>query len=168
MNLKDILAIAGYPGLFKFVSQAKNGIVVESLIDKKRMPAYASAKVSALEDIAIFTETAEAPLGDIFSKIYEKESGGLAPDAKSSPEILLAYFTDILPDFDRKRVYASDIKKVFNWYNILHGLDLLNLPEEVKTDGDVAATTAANVELEATAENPKPKTAKKPAAKSKK
>ncbi len=166
MNLKDILAIAGHPGLFKFVSQAKNGIVVESLIDKKRMPAYASAKVSALEDIAIFTETAEAPLGDIFSKIYEKESGGLAPDAKSSPEILLAYFTAILPDFDRKRVYASDIKKVFSWYNILHGLNLLNLPEEVKTDGD--ASSSANEGHQTIGEDTKPKTAKKPAAKAKK
>jgi len=136
MNLKDILAIAGYPGLFKYVSQAKNGIIVESLIDKKRMPAYASAKVSALEDIAIFGVNEEVPLGKIFSKIFEKESGGLAPDSKSSPEVLLKYFEEILPDFDRKKVYASDIKKVISWYNILHGLNMLNLPEEVKTDAE--------------------------------
>jgi hypothetical protein len=134
MNLKEILAIAGYPGLFKYVSQAKNGIIVESLLDKKRMPAYSSAKVSALEDIAIFTQDAEVPLGDIFSKIYEKESGGLAPDAKSSTEILTAYFEKILPDYDKKRVYPSDIKKVIAWYNILHGLNLLNLPDETKPE----------------------------------
>jgi hypothetical protein len=139
MNLKEILAIAGYPGLYKYVSQAKNGIIVESLLDKKRMPAYSSAKVSALEDIAIFTENAEVPLGDIFSKIYEKESGGVAPDAKSSTGVLTAYFEGILPDYDKKKVYVSDIKKVITWYNILHGLNLLNLPDEAKSEtGEIA------------------------------
>lgn len=134
MNLKDFLAISGYPGLFKYVSQAKNGIIVESLIDKKRMPAYASAKVSALEDIAIFTEDAEVPLGEIFSKIYEKENGGKALDAKSNPDKIIAYFKSVLPDFDQKRVYVSDIKKVISWYNILQGLNLLNLPDEKKEE----------------------------------
>lgn len=166
MNLKDILAIAGYPGLFKFVSQAKNGIIVESLIDKKRMPAYASAKVSALEDIAIFTENAEVPLGEIFTKIFEKESGGLAPDSKSSPEKLMTYFETILPDFDRKKVYSSDIKKVISWYNILHGLNMLNLPEEVKTEEPVKDEKP--VKSEALKEKPKAKSPKKPAPKSKK
>jgi hypothetical protein len=134
MNLKDILAISGYPGLFKYISQAKNGIIVESLIDKKRMPAYASAKVSALEDIAIFSLDEEVPLGKIFSKIYEKESGGLAPDSKSSSDVLLKYFEEVLPDFDKRKVYASDIKKVISWYNILHGLNMLNLPEDIETE----------------------------------
>ena len=134
MNLKDILAISGYPGLFKYVSQAKNGIIVESLINKKRMQAYTSVKVSALEDIAIFTENAEVPLGKIFSKIFEKESGGLGPDAKSSPEILTTYFEEILPEYDKKRVYISDIRKIIAWYNILHGLNLLNLPEAEKVE----------------------------------
>jgi hypothetical protein len=163
MNLKDILAIAGYPGLFKYVSQAKNGIIVESLLDKKRMPAYASVKVSALEDIAIFTENAEVPLGDIFSKIFEKESGGLAPDPKSSPEKLLSYFEEVLPDFDRKKVYASDIKKVMVWYNILHGLNLLNLPDEAKKDDD--ETTKEPVKTDKVKEKPKAGAAKKTAAK---
>lgn len=150
MNLKDFLAISGYPGLFKYVSQAKNGIIVESLIDKKRMPAYASAKVSALEDIAIFTEDAEVPLGDIFSKIYEKENGGKALDAKSSPDKIIAYFKSVLPDFDQKRVYVSDIKKVISWYNILQELNLLNLPEEKKEEVK---------EEEPVKETPKPKAA---------
>jgi hypothetical protein len=166
MNLKEILAIAGYPGLFKYVSQAKNGIIVESLIDKKRMPAYASAKVSALEDIAIFTENAEVPLGDIFSKIYEKESGGLAPDAKSSPDILAAYFEKVLPEYDKKRVYVSDIKKVITWYNILHGLNMLNLPEEEKKE---EASKAKEPKKEAkTQAKPKAKAHKKPTDKDKK
>ncbi|MCB8995233.1 MAG: DUF5606 domain-containing protein [Bacteroidales bacterium] len=168
MNLKDILAISGYPGLFRYISQAKNGIIVESLIDKKRMPAYASAKVSALEDIAIFTESAEVPLGDIFSKIFEKESGGPAPAAKSSPEVLMKYFMEILPDFDKSRVYASDIKKVFSWYNILHGLDLLNLPEEEKKEEENKETTEKPAEKAETAKKEKAKPAKKPAAGTKK
>jgi hypothetical protein len=166
MNLKDILAVSGYPGLFKYISQAKNGIIVESLLDKKRMPAYASTKVSALEDIAIFTENAEVPLGEIFSKIFEKESGGLAIDPKSSPEIITAYFEKVLPDFDKKRVYISDIKKVITWYNILHGLNLLNLPDEKKTENEEIAKESEKKEDKA--EKPKTKPAKKPAAKAKK
>ncbi len=168
MNLKDILAISGYPGLFKYVSQAKNGIIVESLIDKKRMPAYASAKVSALEDIAIFTEDAEVPLGEIFSKIFEKESGGLAIDAKSSPEKIMAYFETVLPDFDKKRVYSSDIKKVISWYNILHGLNLLNIPDEKKEESVEAEPEAKPVKPEKNPEKPKANTVKKPSTKAKK
>ncbi len=163
MNLKDFLAIGGYPGLFKFVSQAKNGIIVESLLDKKRMPAYASAKVSALDDIAIFTETEEVPLSVVFSKIYEKEKGGVALPAKSSPDVLMAYFLEILPDFDKSRVYASDIKKVISWYNILHGLNLLNLPEEK----DEASETSAPAEKVKKETKPKATPKAKPAAKKK-
>jgi hypothetical protein len=166
MNLKDILAVSGYPGLFKYISQAKNGIIVESLLDKKRMPAYASTKVSALEDIAIFTENAEVPLGEIFSKIFEKESGGLAIDPKSSPEIITAYFEKILPEFDKKRVYISDIKKVIAWYNILHGLNLLNLPDEKKAENEEIVKDSEKAADKV--EKPKTKSAKKPAAKAKK
>jgi hypothetical protein len=155
MNLKEILAIAGYPGLFKYVSQGKNGIIVESLLDKKRMPAYSTAKVSTLEDIAIFTENAEVPLGEIFSKIYEKESGGLALDAKSTPAELIAYFEKILPDYDKKKVYISDIKKVIAWYNILHSVNMLNLPAEEKSDKD--ETVAESLKDDKTQKTPKPK-----------
>jgi len=152
--------------LFRFVSQAKNGIIVESLLDKKRMPAYASAKVSALEDIAIFTEKAEVPLGEIFAKIFERESGGLAPDSKSSAEVMLKYFEEILPEFDRKKVYVSDIKKVLVWYNTLHGLNLLNLPDEPKAGEE--AVTEKTENTSAVAEEPKkPKTPKKTPSKGK-
>jgi hypothetical protein len=166
MNLKDIMAIGGYPGLFKFVSQAKNGIIVENLTDKKRMPAYASAKVSSLEDIAVFTDSAEIPLGEVFSKIFEKEAGGLAPDSKSTPEVLVKYFESILPDFDRKKVYISDIKKIISWYNILHQQNLLNLPDEAKEEqSDKAAGAPAKSEIQ---EKRIPKPAKKAAPKNKK
>lgn len=130
MKLKDILAIGGKPGLYKFIAQAKNGIIVESLTDKKRIPAYASDKVSALEDIAIFTEEDEVPLGDVFNKIYEKEEGGKTISPKSSSDELKDYFEEILPEYDRERVYVSDIKKVLSWYNQLHDLDMLEPDDE--------------------------------------
>ncbi|MBU8891737.1 MAG: DUF5606 domain-containing protein [Bacteroidales bacterium] len=128
--LKDIMSISGYGGLFKFISQGRTGVIVESLEDKKRMNASATAKISALEDIAIFTETEDLPLKDVFKKIFEKENGGVSIKHKSSADELKSYFAEVLADYDRDRVYVSDIKKVVNWYNILHKLELLNFEEE--------------------------------------
>lgn len=136
MDLSGILSISGYGGLFKHISQARNSIIVESLIDKKRMPAYASAKISALEDISIYTEDDDVSLVDVFEKIYEKENGGQAISRKSSANELKAYFAEVLPDYDRERVYVSDIKRVLNWYNLLQKLDLLKIEEEEKSDTD--------------------------------
>lgn len=131
MNLKDILAISGYPGLYKFVSQAKNGIIIESLLDKKRSQAYQSAKVSALEDVAIFNTTGETPLKEVFSKIMEKEKGGPAINPKTSTnDEMKAYFSEVIPDYNSEKVYVSDIRKVLLWYNILQQLDMLNIPED--------------------------------------
>lgn len=129
MNLKDILSISGKPGLYKFVSQAKNGIIVESISDNKRIPAYAADKVSALDDIAIFTATGEIKLSEVFDKIWEKENGDKAIDHKVDPAELKTYFEEILPDYDKDRVYVSDIKKVFNWYNLLNEHEML-IPSE--------------------------------------
>ncbi len=128
--LKDILSISGYGGLFKYISQGRTGIIVESLEDKKRMNASASAKVSALEDIAIFTDTEDLPLKDVFKAISEKENGGEAIGHKSSADQLKTYFAEIIPNYDRERVYVSDIKKVVNWYNILHKFEMLNFDKE--------------------------------------
>ncbi|MEE4197922.1 MAG: DUF5606 domain-containing protein [Bacteroidales bacterium] len=134
--LKDILSIAGHGGLFQFISQGRHGIIVESLETKKRMNASATAKISALEDIAIFTDTEDIALKDVFKAIYEKENGGEAISHKSSPDELKSYFAEILPDYDRDRVYVSDIKKVFQWYNQLHQLDMLNFDEEEETKAE--------------------------------
>lgn len=125
MKLKDILSISGEGGLFKFVAQGKNSIIVEHLKTKKRSSAHATAKVSSLEDIAIFTEGEDLPLGEVFDKIHEKENGGAAIDHKVPAGELLAYFEEVVPDFDHDRVYVSDIKKLIGWYNILHELDML-------------------------------------------
>lgn len=130
MKLKDILAISGKGGLFKFISQGRNGVIVESFDDQKRMVIHTSSKVSALEDIAIFTENDEVPLADVLKKVYEKEEGKQTISHKSSPDELKALLEEILPEYDRERVYVSDIKKLVNWYNILISLDLLNPDEE--------------------------------------
>ena len=137
MKLKDIISISGEGGLFRFIAQGKNSIIVEHLETKKRSAAHGTAKVSSLEDIAIFTETEEIPLGEIFDKMWDKENGGSTIDHKSKPEELKKYFKEIQPDYDEDRVYTSDLKKLFNWYNILHNLNLLEKEdEEEKEDGE--------------------------------
>jgi hypothetical protein len=135
MILKDILAISGEPGLFRFIAQGKNAIIVEHLETKKRSSAYGSAKVSSLEDIAIFTETEDLPLGKVFDLIFEKENGGQAIDSKADAGKLKKWFEEILPAYSKDKVYVSDIKKVAQWYNILHTLGLLVKEEpEAKVD----------------------------------
>lgn len=136
MVLKDIMAISGEPGLFKFLAQGKNSIIVEHLETKKRSSAYGSARVSSLEDIAIFTDSEDMPLGKVFDIIYDKTNGGPAPDHKSDPVKLTAWFEEILPGYSRNKVYVSDIKKVAQWYNILHNLGLL-VKEEPKEEEKV-------------------------------
>lgn len=118
--LKLILSISGKPGLFKLISQGRGNIIVESLVDKKKVPAYAHDKVISLNDISIYTLDGETPLKEIFATIAKKENGAQASiDPKSDAKALRAYFVEILPDYDEDRVYPTDIKKVITWYNIL-------------------------------------------------
>ncbi len=128
--LKGLLAISGHSGLFKMVAESKNNIIVESLDTQKRMPVYSTTKVSALEDIAIYTEAGDVPLKDVFKAICEKEGEGKALDPKSPGKELKNYFEGVLPNFDKERVYVSDIKKVLLWYNILQEKELLDFSEE--------------------------------------
>ena len=118
--LKEIFTVAGKPGLFKMISKGKNMYVIESLVDGKRIPVYSQDKVVSLKDIAIYTETEELPLATVLNNIKIKESGA-AIDIKPSiqPAELRAYFEQILPEYDRDKVYPSDMKKMMNWYNIL-------------------------------------------------
>jgi hypothetical protein len=132
MVLKDIMAISGESGLFKFIAQGKNSIIVEHLETKKRSSAFGSAKVSSLEEISIFTEKEDMALSKVFDLIYEKEKGGPAIDFKSDPEKLKAYLNEVLPEYDKNKVYISDIKKLIHWYNILQGLNLLVKEEPEK------------------------------------
>lgn len=119
--LKTILSISGKPGLYKLVTQGKNMLIVESLIDKKKIPAYAKDKVISLGDIAIYTETEEEPLYKVLTSIKEKEEGKACScnAQKANSEELREYMAGILPNFDRERVYPSDIRKLITWYNLL-------------------------------------------------
>jgi hypothetical protein len=128
--LKGILAISGQPGLFKMVTEAKNSIIVESLLTGKRIPAYSTSKISALSDISVFTMTGEISLSDLFKKIIESEK--TIPANAASSEIK-SLFAEILPEFDRDRVYVSDMKKIFQWFQILKEHDLLKESAEEET-----------------------------------
>jgi hypothetical protein len=160
MILKDILAISGEPGLFKFIAQGKNAIIVEHLETKKRSSAYGSAKVSSLEDIAIFTDKEDMPLGKVFDLIHEKENGGPAIDSKADAPKLKIWFEGILPEYSKDKVYTSDIKKVAQWYNILHNLNLLvkEEPEKVAEAKPAKAKPASTAEKKKKKATPKSKT----------
>jgi len=134
MNLKDILAISGMSGLYRFVSQGRNGVIIEELVDKKRMNASASARVSALDDIAIYTDDKELPLKEVLKRIYQKENANAAIDPKSTNDQLKKYFEGIVPDYDREKVYVSDIKKVITWYNLLLSQNMIDLEEDPKDE----------------------------------
>lgn len=138
MDLSGIISISGKPGLFKVVAQAKNNIIVESLIDGKRVPAYSTDKISALEDISIYTYEEDKPLAEVYQAIYDKENGGSVLSHKESLNKLTKYLLEVLPNYDAERVYTSDIKKLFQWYNILHKADALKVEEkeeETKASG---------------------------------
>lgn len=118
--LKTVLSISGRPGLYKLVSQGKNMLIIEAIGTGKRMPAYAHDKIISLGDIAIYTMEEDIPLADVFESIKEKnESKAVDVKAMKGEKEIREYFATVLPDFDDERVYTNDIKKVFNWYNIL-------------------------------------------------
>ncbi len=137
MDLRTVLSVSGKPGLFKLIAHQKSGVVVESLLDGKRTAISANANVSSLGDIAIYTYEEEVPLRDVFKAMAEVTEGNEALSHKSSKDDLEDFFGEVLPKFDQERVYASDIKKVVQWFNILVKNDLLSiLEEEVSEDAE--------------------------------
>lgn len=133
MKFKEVLAISGQPGLFKYLAQGKSGIIIESLADGKRSQVAASAKVSTLVDIAIYTEGEDMPLAEVFQAMSDKLNGGAAIAHKSDTAALAAAFGEFLPTYDKYRVRASDIKKVFSWYNLLQGVGMTQFVETEET-----------------------------------
>lgn len=172
MNLTGIIAISGKPGLFKVVAQGKNNIIVESLEEKKRFPAYSSDRISALDDISIYTYEDDKPLKEIYKTIFEKENGGGILSHKEDLSKLSGYLLEVLPNYDQERVYPSDIKKLFQWYNLLLKAGELKLDAVESTEAEVAedATATDKPKKEKAAAPKKAATAKKvtdkPAAKS--
>lgn len=119
MELRDILAISGQPGLYRYIARSSNGVIVESLMDDKRINASGTSKISALAEIAIYTETEEMPLWQVLEKFYAHTGGQRSIDSKSDSVMLKKTFAEILPEYDRERVHVSDIKKIITWYNLL-------------------------------------------------
>lgn len=134
MDLSGIISIAGMSGLYKVVAQSKNGIIVESLSDKKRMPAFATHRVSALEDVSVYSTGEDVPLKDVFQKIFDKEKGGACIDHKQADAELKKYFKAAFAEYDEDRVYTSDIKKILMWYNLLQKEGLLEKKAEETKD----------------------------------
>lgn len=120
MSLEKILSISGKPGLYKLKTQTRSGFLAESLIDGKKINVSGRHNVSLLSEIAIYTLTEEVPIREVFAKISEKENGGEAISHKEPKIKLEEYFFEVLPDYDEDRVYPGDIKKVLQWYNLLH------------------------------------------------
>ncbi|MAD98073.1 MAG: hypothetical protein CMB99_12175 [Flavobacteriaceae bacterium] len=132
MEFEKIISVSGKPGLFHIISQSKNAVIAESLIDNKRVAINATQNISLLANIAIYSYEGDVKLLQIFKTIYEKEAGKEAISHKSSNKELTNYFLEVLPEYDEERVYASNIKKVIQWYNLLVkvGLDFSQIEEQ--------------------------------------
>ena len=158
MNVEGIISVTGKSGLFKVVGQTKNGVIVAGLEDEKKVAMNSSSKMSALQDIAIYSYTEEIPLVDVLDRIRLKEDGKATIGHKASAAVLTEFFRGILEDFDEDRVYPSDIKKVISWYNTLQraglAVETVSKKEEVETTEEVIEE--------------KPKVKAKPKAKAKK
>ncbi len=167
MSVEKVLAISGKPGLYELKIQTRSGFVAESLIDGKRLTVGLRSNVSLLSEISIYTETSEVKLFEVFAKIAKKENDGPALDHKVGNNELLSYFEEVIPDFDRDRVYVSDIKKVLSWYNILQKanyITALNAPAVTTTGSVTLGNTSIEEPVEsenAPEEQPKPKRGRK-------
>ena len=136
MSLEKVLSISGKPGLYQLINQTRSGFIAQSLLDGKRINVNSRHNVSLLSEIAIYTLTEEVPLGEVFNKIFKKEEGKETISHKSSKDELEEFFFNVLPDYDEDRVYASDIKKVVQWYNLLIKQGITNFSKEESTSSE--------------------------------
>ena len=163
MELKEIISITGRPGLFKVVTQGKNNVIVESIVDKKRFPAYASDRISTLGDISIYTTDDDVKLTDVLASFHDHYEGKACPSHKEELSVLEGLLEKILPNYDKDRVYKSDLRKIFQWYNIL-----IKAGIKIKETAEKATSTEGETEKkEVKKASPKKATPKKGAPKSK-
>ena len=147
MDLSKVLSISGKPGLYLMVGEAKNNLIVESLIDGKKSPSFAHERVSTLKEISIYTEGEDIALEKVFKKIHDKYEGKAVENPKKlSSDKLKAMFEEILPDYDRDAVYVSDIKKVFTWYNLLLNKEILEFTDEEKPEEETSEPASENAD----------------------
>ncbi len=148
--LKSILAITGKPGLFKLITRGQNMLIVESLLDGKRMPTTIRDRVVSLADISMFTTDEDKPLSEVLTALKEKCNGEKCSfDAKKADnDQLRSFFREVLPNYDEERVYPSDIRKLVNWYNILIGAGIndFSIEENSEDAPQVEATEAKPIE----------------------
>ncbi len=140
IDLTGIISITGQPGLYKIVAQSKNGIIVEGLADKKRTNVYASTRVSTLSDISMFTTGDDRPIDEIMTEIFKKEKGGAAVDTKADDKEIEKYFAQVVPDYDKERVYPSNMRKLLTWYNTLHSTGHLKEKDENENKDEKAVS----------------------------
>ncbi len=135
MDLTKIISISGHSGLFKVIAQGKNGLIVESLVDKRRMPVQPNYKISVLDNISIYVNSGDTiPLGELLKKMHEKQAGQPALDSKSTDDELKKFFETVLPEYDKEKVHSSDIRKAVLWYNLLQKTDIFTQKEEEKKE----------------------------------
>lgn len=139
-DLKKVFSINGQQGLFWYLSQARTGVIVESLMTKKRSCAPLSSKMTSMYDISIYTDEGEVKLQDVFERMKAKLGDKEAPSGKSAPELLKAFFEELLPEYDRDRFYVSHMKKVVEWYNCLKEYASLDFTKEDENTGESAET----------------------------
>jgi len=160
MNLEGIISISGMPGLYKVVGQMKNGVIAESLNDKKRSPIYSHQQISTLEDISMFTTGDNKPVSDIMKSIFEKEKGGACLDHKADEKQIVSYFESVLPDYDKERVHVSNMRKLFSWYNALQATGNLKVKGEKDNSADEKTKVHAEEKTKKVAAKLKPDNAK--------
>ena len=155
MDLKGIIAISGKPGLYKVAAQGRNNIIVQSLDNDKKFPAFASDKISALDDISMYTNEKDVPLTEVLTLLAEKEDFKASISAKEDPKKLREYLVTFLPNYDAERVYDTDVKKLFQWYNILIEKGIISKEKAVTVAEAGKATTEAKPKAEKKAKAPK-------------
>ncbi|QUB43587.1 DUF5606 domain-containing protein [Porphyromonas sp. oral taxon 275] len=129
--LQTILSVSGKPGLYRLLSQGKNTLIVESLQTKQRLPILPKDKVVSLGDISMFTIEEDVPLSEVLTRVQEHQAGvPFAEELLKDGDALRETFGEILPSYDRERVYTSDIKKLFSWYNILLAAGITSYNDE--------------------------------------
>lgn len=162
MNLKGILSIATFPGLYRHVAQAKNGLIIESIQNGKRQLAYATSRISALEDISIYTTDGDTKLSEVYKSLYKVLDGKATPfnPKKASNDELVELFSKALENWDPDRVYISDIKRAYAWYNILVETGYAAQTEEIES-ADPETTQAPAEEAAPAAEEGEIKTKKR-------
>ena len=130
LDLKKVLSISGTPGLFEYVAPAKNGFIVESISTKQRSAISATAKVTSLADVSIYTDDEEVSLRQVLESMRDKLDSAEAMSSKSDPEKIKVFFAEVLPSYDRDRFYVSHMKKVLDWYNVLAKFGSLEFENE--------------------------------------